>query len=98
MPHYKDGSEAKVGDFVRGVPYNVKDSQGEPREVCGTLISITPGQDACNCMVAFVEELDLNQVYGATGAIALRRPAGDVRTYTIRTDYGQADAFEKIGR
>lgn len=97
MPHYKDGTEAKVGDFVRGATYNIKDSKGEPREICGTLISITPGQDACNCMVAFVEELDLESVYSNVPVIALRRPVGDVRTYTIRTDYGEVKAFEKVG-
>lgn len=96
MPHYKDGSPATVGDFVRGIPYNTKNEKGEPREICGLLVSITEDQNQCNCMIAFVEELDLNLVTGISHVLALRRPVGDVRTYSIRTDYGETKAFEKI--
>lgn len=49
MPHYADGTEAKVGDTVHGRLYNT------PGVRVGKIISITPGQDVCNAMVAFFE-------------------------------------------
>lgn len=49
MPHYKDGTEARVGDFVFGKPYNTD------HVVAGTIISITPGVESCNCQVQFTE-------------------------------------------
>lgn len=45
MPHYKDGTDAKVGDVVRGTTFNKKG------EVLGILVSITPGTDTCNATV-----------------------------------------------
>jgi hypothetical protein len=49
MPHYADGLEALTGDIVYGTTYN---RQG--RLVVGTVVSVTPGSDSCNCIVAFV--------------------------------------------
>jgi hypothetical protein len=49
MPHYKDGTEAKVGDQVIGKLYNTAGVRA------GTIVSISPGADACNAQVAFVE-------------------------------------------
>ena len=50
MPHYADGSEAKVGDQVTGVLYN-----SGPAPKAGTIISITPGTESCNAMVQYTE-------------------------------------------
>lgn len=50
MPHYADGTEAKVGDQVAGKLYN---SGPEPK--AGVIISITPGAESCNAQVQFVE-------------------------------------------
>lgn len=50
--HYKDGTEAKVGDVVKGTVYNY----GRGKEIVGTMISITPGSDSCNCQVAFMRD------------------------------------------
>lgn len=50
MPHYKDGTVAKVGDQVTGRLYN---SGPEPK--AGVIVSITPGADSCNAMVQFTE-------------------------------------------
>lgn len=47
MPHYADGTEAKVGDQVHGHLANT------PGEVAGVIVSITPGSEACNAMVQF---------------------------------------------
>lgn len=49
MPHYADGTEAKVGDQVTGKLYN---SEGIK---AGVIISITPGQESCNAQVQFSE-------------------------------------------
>jgi len=51
MPHYKDGTVAKVGDQVAGKLYN---SEGVK---AGTIVSITPDQESCNAMVQFTEAL-----------------------------------------
>ena len=48
--HYKNGREAKVGDLVIGKTYNTQN-----RTISGTIISITPGPDACSALVAFNE-------------------------------------------
>lgn len=48
IPHYSDGTEAKVGDLVVGTTYN----QSETLE--GTIVSITPGSEACNAIVQFL--------------------------------------------
>jgi hypothetical protein len=56
MPHYADGSEAKVGDQVTGKLYN---SGSEPK--AGTIISITPGVESCNAMVQFTELVPLEE-------------------------------------
>jgi hypothetical protein len=47
MPHYKDGTEAQIGDYVIGHLANT------PGDVAGTVISITRGSEACNAMVQF---------------------------------------------
>lgn len=49
MPHYKDGTPAQVGDFVKGKPYNTD------HEIVGTMVQITEGTDRCNCIVAFAD-------------------------------------------
>lgn len=47
MPHYKDGTAAKVGDVIKGKPYNT------PHEVVGVVVGITPDSESCNLRVAF---------------------------------------------
>jgi hypothetical protein len=47
MPHYKDGTEAKVGDRARGKCH----SHGCPVE--GVILSVTPGTDSCNAQLAY---------------------------------------------
>lgn len=51
MPHYADGTEAKVGDLVKGKPYNT------PHEIVGEIVQITPSTDSCNCIVAFIKTI-----------------------------------------
>jgi|ERR1035437_786028 hypothetical protein len=49
MPHYADGTEAKVGDQVIGKLYNTDGIKA------GVIVSITPGQESCNAMVQFAD-------------------------------------------
>jgi hypothetical protein len=55
MPHYIDGTEAKVGDIARGKPYNT------PYEVVGVITGITPDADSCNLRIAFTAFADNGQ-------------------------------------
>lgn len=48
MPHYANGIEAHVGDYVTGHCYNT------PGLVAGTIVSITPGTTSCNAQVEFL--------------------------------------------
>lgn len=66
MPHYKDGTEAKVGDQVVGRLYNTEGTRA------GTIISITPGAESCNAMVAFIEAVPVDPA--ADNPIASRVP------------------------
>jgi hypothetical protein len=76
MPHYKDGTPAEVGDFVKGKPYNTG------HEIVGTVVQITEGTDSCNCIVAFAEaaltDLPLAKFYDAGFSVPayIRRPVG----------------------
>jgi hypothetical protein len=48
MPHFKDGTKAKIGDQVRGKSYN----RGGIEED-GILVQITTESEVCNCRVWF---------------------------------------------
>lgn len=43
--HYKDGTPAKVGDYVKGPGYGAK-------AIVGQVQSVTPGSASCNASVA----------------------------------------------
>jgi hypothetical protein len=91
MPHYKDGSPAQIGDIVRGKPYNTCD------DVLGEVISITPGTEVCDCQFAIVRRVDpqSTDLYG--GALRVTRDAQGERVFlTVKIDYGETKAFEKI--
>ncbi len=99
MPHYKDGTEAKVGDFVVGKGYNVKDADGELATIAGRLIHITPNSDACNVTVAYTKMLPVN-VGNLTpvggGSCRYDYITADGQLVVLSTEYGQADHFEKV--
>lgn len=92
MPHYADGSEARVGDLVKGKGYNV------PHEIIGRVVNVRPGE-SCTLSVAFV---------GARTPILFRHepgaPAGNDHTrpfavchVVAEVEYGDTRCFEKIG-
>lgn len=91
MPHYKDGTQAKVGDVVRGRGYNIKG------EIEGVILNVTPGTDKCNVVVAtFASKLDARQTSDMHSPPEF--VAGEDQFYGHRfgIEYGQADAFEKV--
>ncbi len=64
MPHYKDGVEAKVGDQVYGRLYNT------PGLRAGTIVSLTPGVESCNAMVAFLVLQEVTDSIGVPDTVA----------------------------
>lgn len=63
MPHYRDGTEAQVGDFAVGKPYNT------PGSIVGRVMQITPNTNSCNLQIAWVEPFDLRSAYGPVGGL-----------------------------
>jgi len=47
--HYRDGTEAKLGDIVRGRGYNL------PYDVQGVVAGINPGQQGCSIHIIAVQ-------------------------------------------
>lgn len=102
--HYKDGTEAKVGDLVKGTAYNTKNPDKSPKTIVGTMLQITPGSETCNCIVAFTEVVE------ATSLDTLQAVMADSpkfypylnegrRVFLIsRTDYSECKAFELVAR
>lgn len=110
MPHYKDGSKAKVGDVVRGKGYNIKGKDGELKEIVGTVISITPGATSCNVQVAYIDVTELPEEFQypdpqlfsinrGTLIVSVAVNPQQMKHYALQTniEYGQADHFEKLG-
>lgn len=109
--HYKDGTEAFIGDIVKGIPYNTK---GEA--IVGELVQVTPDSASCNCIVAFmrtkpspVSILALDQATGNNRKMVdfIRRPEGGIVSPDAKQeelllltdyDYGQCDHFELVHR
>jgi hypothetical protein len=93
MPHYKDGTPAQPGDVVKGQGYNVK------HEIIGVVMHVQAGTEQCNISVAHaVPALEheagviyQKPFYNQSGEIA------GIGRAKIDIEYGQTDAFEKIG-
>lgn len=107
MPHYKDGTPAEVGDFIKGKPYNT------PHEIVGTLIQITEGSESCNCIVAFVDPeitslpiYDMQKEKIQLPPVVTRAKGGRVKVHEsgeqehlmlrAKSDYGELRDFTKI--
>lgn len=93
MPHYKDGTEAKLGDVVKGRGYNVR------HEITGVLVGLTPGTTTCNVKILTVTRSEYTKV--AQVVHFKDGKAEPIENYPLEIsptlEYGQADAFEKIG-
>ena len=94
MPHYKDGTPAKVGDIVVGKGYNQKDDSGELATIAAIVVGISPGSDSCNVSLLIPN--------GALGHFTTPRVDGaaydGITGHVISGvfEYGQADHFEKV--
>lgn len=107
MPHYRDGTEARIGDIVRGSTYNHKG------RIVGTLVSVTPGSETCNCTVAFASLVALPALptgaanplgswYGVFTALGCNPPiihqGGNASAIVGAYDYGEVRALELVER
>ncbi len=91
MPHYKDGTLAKEGDVVKGIPYNQNG-----KEVVGVIVAINPGIDVCNCQVVFPKVVQMEETWMGDIVKLFVRPDGLRAGVALRSDYGEVQAFEKI--
>jgi len=84
--HYKDGTEAQLGDMARGKPFNT------PHEVVGLVGRITPGSGSCNMVVFFVGK----------ERIAEEQPGGNFKGMgpfpCVKYDYANVGDFELVSR
>jgi hypothetical protein len=46
MPHYVDGTPAQIGDIAQGKGYNIKDENGDLKEIVGLVVGITESHRA----------------------------------------------------
>jgi hypothetical protein len=94
MPHYADGTEARIGDRVRGAGYNLVGPDKKPLEIEGVVVNIRPGQDkagSCTLSVAYLRNGMSPSGHIASGAISHDR--GFVR---IGIEYGDTVGFDKL--
>lgn len=99
--HYKDGTEAKLGDFVKGTGYNVKNPDKTPRIIVGKVVGLTPGSHSCNIQVAHILTASLAkdqfppfQLYAEKGVRSQDNTFGAF----LDREYGQCDEFELVHR
>lgn len=91
MPHYKDGTEAKVGDLVKGVTYN----RGG-KVIVGELIQIAPATESCNCIVVMAERSKVPGSDNPDMAAEISKFIGDARLPAFYTPVdGIADGTAK---
>lgn len=95
MPHYADGTPAKVGDVVVGQGYNVK------CVIAGVVTHVRKGA-SCTLTVAYPEcSMDLNQVAGLPGRLVYTGEAEEekprVGFVALREEYGDTKCFRKVG-
>lgn len=89
MPHYKDGSEVRLGDTAKGTPYNT------PHEVCGVVTGITPDSDTCNLRIAFLGQYEP----GDTPPTAIIDTQGiPPLLVSVKVDYAETGEFELVYR
>jgi hypothetical protein len=92
MPHYADGTEAKVGDLVRGHGHNVK------HEIIGRVVNVRPGE-SCTLSVAHIDKD--SAIYFAHQLsngepLPVDRPFASVHV-AASIEFGDTKGFVKIG-
>jgi len=88
--HYKDGTVAQIGDLAKGTTYN---RQGER---VGTIVSITPGSDLCNCKLANIIEVKPEEACEHEHLFMIVQPDGSRRLFKVDVDYTEVKALEKV--
>jgi hypothetical protein len=87
MPHYRDGTEAKVGDLVKGRGYNVK------HEIVGKVVNVRPGPDAQNgCTLSVAHVGAYTKVFFSDGS---DKPFSDCLV-VANVEFGDTVSFDKI--
>jgi len=69
MPHYKDGSKAKVGDIVAATHYSGKS--------LGVVVNIQPSAESCNLQLARIATIHGS---GAEKVVIPRSAESDTQT------------------
>jgi IMP cyclohydrolase len=105
MPHYKDGKEAFIGDYVTGKCYNTT------KTIAGTIISITKGVESCNAMVQFTTAVPIESDEFKTPKMAVfdngkllhtikrseaHQTSGDLVAFVVCNDYCSINELTKI--
>lgn len=96
MPHYKDGTEAKIGDLVKGQGYNAKNPDGTAKTIVGTVVEVKAGQNkfgSCTLTVAYFGRPASGSVYSYMPCVI--DAAGN--PLIVATEYGDTTTFEKVG-
>ena len=104
MPHYQNGQLARVGDIVKGKGYNLKDEEGQLREIVGQVVGIIPHADACNIRVAVLEARPLlfnddaieGQCYPDVPYPYIHQHGQTALNLAVVIEYGQCDHFLPI--
>jgi acyl-[acyl carrier protein]--UDP-N-acetylglucosamine O-acyltransferase len=94
MPHYSDGTEARIGDLVKGTGYNIK------REIVGKVIQVTAGTDSCNLAVAHIDHdspvMFIDAVKSSTTNVAGHTQIGYGVMVVPRVEYGDTKGFDLV--
>jgi hypothetical protein len=114
MPHYKDGTEAKVGDLIKGTGYNIKDYNNKPSVIVGTLGRITPNTESCNLIIltTVAQKLDKDDLLFAhkvneadrimtnypDGVVDNSKTMTELWAISTREEYGAIKDFELVHR
>jgi hypothetical protein len=92
MPHYVDGTLAKVGDIIRGKPYNFG------KEVVGEVLQIVQAE-TCNLVVGFLAtKRSETAPKDGPGQTSFQPNEGLRIDLEPRYDYGETKAFALISR
>lgn len=93
MPHYRDGTEAKIGDRVRGCGYNHESRGYDPcAGIEGIVTEVRPGGDVKNACTLSVTYLRLAKAPHEGGAF--NKCGVDL---VADVEYGDTVCFDRVG-
>ena len=95
MPHYKDGTPARIGDIAFGRGYNETKDKG----ACGTVTAIRAGE-SCNMNLTYLTLVDMDKISAgqAFTAVDVEVEPGVFKRMAavVRTEYGAIQEFVKV--